>query len=144
MLSKLGSYGDARSPAVRARTWGEVSGSSLTAAVAAIVLRHDRDEVVLRLMASADSGMEVTGLRTDAMVSRVRADAVQPPDLHHCPGRTTRGGAGDVGRGRRAARHLPHNVPAGRLSPISPTGADLYAVGVHWALGDAGAALEAG
>ncbi len=45
---------------------------------------------------------------------------------------------------RRAAHRLPATAPAGRLFPISPAAVDLYAVGVHWALGDAGAALEAG
>ncbi|MER7046653.1 helix-turn-helix domain-containing protein [Streptomyces jumonjinensis] len=43
-----------------------------------------------------------------------------------------------------AAHRLPATAPADRLFRISPAGADLYAVGVHWALGDAGAALEAG
>jgi hypothetical protein len=45
---------------------------------------------------------------------------------------------------RRAARRLPAAVPPGRLFPVSAATVDLYAVGVHWALGDAGAALEAG
>jgi hypothetical protein len=45
---------------------------------------------------------------------------------------------------RRAARRLPAAAPAGRLFPLSPAAVDLYAVGIHWALGDAGAALEAG
>jgi hypothetical protein len=45
---------------------------------------------------------------------------------------------------RRAARRLPDVAPTGRLFTISPAAVDLYAVGVHWALGDAGAALEAG
>ena len=43
-----------------------------------------------------------------------------------------------------AARRLPQVVPPGRLFNLSPAAVDLYAVGVHWALGDAGAALEAG
>ncbi|MFJ9212481.1 hypothetical protein [Streptomyces sp. NPDC102264] len=45
---------------------------------------------------------------------------------------------------RSAARRLPQTAPAGRLFPINPAAVGLYAVGVHWALGDAGAALEAG
>ncbi|MEV6592364.1 hypothetical protein [Streptomyces acidicola] len=45
---------------------------------------------------------------------------------------------------RRAARRLPPIAPSGPLFPISPAAVDLQAVGVHWALGDAGAALEAG
>ncbi|MFE7129426.1 hypothetical protein ACFVIM_01020 [Streptomyces sp. NPDC057638] len=45
---------------------------------------------------------------------------------------------------RQAAHRLPDIAPTDRLFRISPAGADRYAVGVHWALGDAGAALEAG
>lgn len=45
---------------------------------------------------------------------------------------------------RRAARRLPAATPAGSLFTISPAAVDLYAVGIHWALADAGAALEAG
>lgn len=45
---------------------------------------------------------------------------------------------------RRAAGRLAATVPAGRLFPVTPAAVDLYAVGVHWALGDAGSALEAG
>lgn len=44
----------------------------------------------------------------------------------------------------RAARDLPAVAPVGRLFPITPAAVDLYAVSVHWALGDAGTALEAG
>ncbi|MGW1185709.1 hypothetical protein [Streptomyces drozdowiczii] len=45
---------------------------------------------------------------------------------------------------QHAAHRLPPQAPAGRLFPISPAAADLYTVSVHWALGDAGAALDAG
>ena len=45
---------------------------------------------------------------------------------------------------RRAAARLSETAPAGRLFPISPAAVDLYAVGVHRALGDAGAVLEVG
>lgn len=58
LLIKLGSYGQARLTADRARTWAEVSGSPLAAAAAsrefAIVLRHqDRGEEAQALMKSA-------------------------------------------------------------------------------------------
>ncbi|MEU8576425.1 hypothetical protein [Streptomyces asoensis] len=43
-----------------------------------------------------------------------------------------------------AARRLPQVAPPGQLFAISLAAVDLYAVGVHWALGDAGAALDAG
>lgn len=45
---------------------------------------------------------------------------------------------------RRAAGRLPAECPVGRLFPINPAAVDLYSVSVHWALGDAGAALDAG
>jgi hypothetical protein len=44
----------------------------------------------------------------------------------------------------RAARDLPDQVPEGRLFAITPAAVRLYGVGVHWALGNAGAALETG
>lgn len=44
----------------------------------------------------------------------------------------------------RRGRRMPQVAPPGRLFAISPAAVDLYAVGVHWALGDAGAALDAG
>ncbi|MFE2051578.1 helix-turn-helix domain-containing protein [Streptomyces sp. NPDC059459] len=71
VLSKIGSYERARLTADRARTWAEVSGSPLAAAAAArelaIVLRHqDRHGEAQRLMTSAATDVETTGLRTDA------------------------------------------------------------------------------
>ncbi|SCD69590.1 hypothetical protein GA0115239_105930 [Streptomyces sp. BpilaLS-43] len=148
VLSKVGSYEQARLTADRARTWAEVSGSPLASAAAArelaIVLRHqDRTEEAQCLMTAAASGVEATGLRTDAAVS---AYAQMLCTLAYT---AARGGhrtdaLAMTEEARRAARRLPPRVPAGRLFPITPAAVDLYAVGVHWALGDAGAALEAG
>ncbi|MFB8086925.1 helix-turn-helix domain-containing protein [Streptomyces sp. NPDC055992] len=148
VLVKLGSYDQARLTADRARTWAEVSGSPLASAAAArelaIVLRHqDRNEEAQRLMTTAAAGVEATGLRTDAAAS---AYAQMLCTLAYTAGR---GGQRTdalsmTEEARRAARRLPLTAPAGRLFPISPAAVDLYAVGVHWALGDAGAALEAG
>ncbi|MGW6274925.1 transcriptional regulator [Streptomyces sp. NPDC055060] len=148
VLTKLGSYGQARLTADRARTWAEVSGSPLVSAAAArelaIVLRHqDRGTEAQRLMTTAASAIEATGLRTDASVS---AYAQMLCTLAYT---AARGGhradaLAMTEEARRAARRLPTAAPAGRLFPISPAAVDLYAVGVHWALGDAGAALEAG
>jgi transcriptional regulator with XRE-family HTH domain len=148
ILSKLGSYDRARLTADRARTWAEVSGSPLATAAAArelaIVLRHqDRGEAAQRLMASAAADVEATGLRTPAATA---AYAQLLCTLAYTAART--GHRGDAlsmtEEARRAARNLPHTPPAGRLFSINPAAVDLYAVGVHWALGDAGAALEAG
>jgi len=148
ILSKLGSYERARLTADRARTWAEVSGSPLAAAAAArelaIVLRHqNRGEAAQRLMAAAAADVEATGLRTEAAAA---AYAQLLCTLAYTAART--GHRGDAlamaDEAHLAARNLPHVAPAGRLFGISPAAVDLYAVGIHWALGDAGAALEAG
>ncbi|MFF5435899.1 helix-turn-helix domain-containing protein [Streptomyces achromogenes] len=148
VLGKLGSYEQARLTADRARTWAEVSGSPLASAAAVrelgIVLRHqDRAEEAQRLMTAAAARVEATGLRTDASASAY-AQVL-------CTLAYTAARAGHraealalTEEARRAARRLPSRAPAGRLFPISPAAVDLYAVGVHWALGDAGAALDSG
>ncbi|MGW6239479.1 helix-turn-helix domain-containing protein [Streptomyces sp. NPDC055094] len=148
VLNKLGSYEQARLTADRARTWAEVSGSPLASAAAArelaIVLRHqDRNEEAQRLMSAAASGVEATGLRTDASAS---AYAQMLCTLAYTAARGGRraDALAMTEEARRASRRLPTAPPAGRLFPVSPAAVDLYAVGVHWALGDAGAALEAG
>ncbi|MER8012596.1 transcriptional regulator [Streptomyces sp. NPDC094149] len=147
-LIKLGAYNRARITADRARTWAEVSGSPLAAAAAArelaIVLRHqDQHDTAQRLMTSATADLETTGLRTDV------AAAAYAQMLYTLAYTAARGGQRTdalamTEEARRAARRLPDECPTGRLFPITPAAVDLYAVGVHWALGDAGAALDAG
>ncbi|WP_432086906.1 helix-turn-helix domain-containing protein [Streptomyces sp. bgisy095] len=148
LLIKLGSYEQARLTADRARTWAEVSGSPLAEAAAsrelAIVLRHqDRGEEAQSLMESAAAKVEATGLRTEAASS---AYAQMLCTLAYTAARGGRrvDALAMVEEARRAARRLPLLAPTGRLFPISPAAVDLYTVGVHWALGDAGAALESG
>lgn len=148
VLIKFGSYDRARLTADRARTWAQVSGSPLAAAAAArelaIVLRHqDRNTAAQRLMVSAAAEVEATGLRTDASAA---AYAQMLCTLAYTAARGGQRAAAlsMIEEARRASRSLPPTAPAGRLFPISPASVDLYAVGVHWALGDAGAALEAG
>ncbi|MFF5860777.1 helix-turn-helix domain-containing protein [Streptomyces sp. NPDC012751] len=148
VLIKLGTYDRARLTADRARTWAEASGSPLAAAAAArelaIVLRHqDQHAAAQRLMTSAATAVEATGLRTEASLA---AYAQMLCTLAYT---AARGGQradalAMTEEARRAARRLPSVAPAGRLFSISPAAVDLYAVGIHWALGDAGAALEAG
>ncbi|MFJ9378898.1 helix-turn-helix domain-containing protein [Streptomyces sp. NPDC101455] len=148
VLIKLGSYDRARLTADRARTWAEIAGSPLAAAAAArelaIVLRHqDQTDAAQRLMSSAAAELEATGLRTDATAA---AYAQMLCTLAYT---AARGGQRTEAlamteEARRAARRLPQVVPPGRLFNLGPAAVDLYAVGVHWALGDAGAALEAG
>lgn len=148
VLIKLGCHDRARSAADQARSWAEVSGSPLASAAAArelaIVLRHqDQHTRAQRLMTSAAAKLEATGLRTEASAAAyaqmlctlayTAARAGQRTDALAMTEET-----------RRAAHRLPATAPPGRLFPVTPAAVDLYAVGVHWALGDAGAALEAG
>lgn len=148
VLTKLGSYDRARITADRARTWAEVSGSPLASAAAArewaIVLRHQNQSApAQRLMTSAAADVEATGLRTDASASAYAQMLCTLAYTAARGGRRTDALA-MTEEARRAARRLPAAAPPGRLFPISPAAVDLYAVGVHWALGDAGAALDAG
>ncbi|MYX26781.1 helix-turn-helix domain-containing protein [Streptomyces sp. SID8381] len=148
VLVKIGRHDRARITADRAVTYAALSGSALAAAAAArelaIVLRHqDQPAAAQRLMLSAAAEIEATGLRTEAQASAYAQML--------CTTSYTAARAGDRGQAlamiaeaRLAARRLPANPPAGRLLRISPAAVDLYAVGVHWALGDAGAALDAG
>ncbi|WP_189717731.1 helix-turn-helix domain-containing protein [Streptomyces phaeofaciens] len=148
VLIKLGSHDRARLTADRARTWAEIAGSPLAAAAAArelaIVLRHqDQTDAAQRLMSSAAAELEATELRTDATAAAYAQMLCTLAYTAARSGQRTEALA-MTEEARRAARHLPRVVPPGRLFNLSPAAVDLYAVGVHWALGDAGAALEAG
>ncbi|MEW1674875.1 helix-turn-helix transcriptional regulator [Streptomyces noursei] len=148
VLVKVGGYDASRLAADRAMVYAEWSGSPLVAAAAArelsIVLRHQNQPAAAqRHILDAVSKVEATGLKSDAQAA---AYAQMLATTSYTAAR-----AGDrdqaltmIREARRAARDLPAQAPEGRLFPITPAAVDLYAVGVHWALGDAGAALEAG
>ncbi|MEU9480741.1 helix-turn-helix transcriptional regulator [Streptomyces sp. NPDC048191] len=148
VLVKIGRYDRARITADRATTYASLSGSPLATAAAArelaIVLRHqEQAPAAQRLILNAAADVEATGLHTDAQAAAYAQML--------CTTSYTAARAGDRGQAlamieeaRRAARRLPPFPPDARLFRISPAAVDLYAVGVHWALGDAGAALEAG
>ncbi|WP_442815807.1 helix-turn-helix domain-containing protein [Streptomyces sp. NBC_01207] len=148
VLNKRGDYALSRLTADRAQVYADVSGSPLASAAAArelaAVLRHQGQEAAAqRLIQGAVARVEATGLSTDAQAA---AYAQMLASTAY-----TAAVAGDrdqahtmIREAGRAARELPLRAPAGRLFPITPAAVDLYAVGVHWALGDAGAALEAG
>jgi len=147
-LSKIGSYERARLTADRARVYADLSGSPLVGAAAArelsIVLRHqDQPAAAQRLVDGALRHVEATGLRSGAQTS------AYAQMLCTCAYTAARGGDRHqaltmIREATAAARSLPDQAPAGRLFPITPAEVSLYAVGVHWALGDAGAALETG
>lgn len=148
LLVKIGRYDRARLTADRATVYAELSGSPLAAAAAArqlsIVLRHqDQQGAAQRLILGAVDKVEATGLTTPAQ-SAAYAQML-------CTTAYTAARAGDrdqaltmIREASQAARGLPQQPPAGRLFPITPASVDLYEVGVHWALGDAGAAIQAG
>ncbi|MBJ7903418.1 helix-turn-helix domain-containing protein [Streptomyces sp. DSM 110735] len=148
VLTKVGRYGDSRLAADRAALYAQWSGSPLAAAAAArelsIVLRHqDQPAAAERHILDAVAKVEETGLRTDAQRS------AYAQMLCTTSYTAARAGVRDqaltmIRDAARAARALPDVTPRGRLFPLTPAAVDLYAVGVHWALGDAGAALEAG
>ncbi|RLL70509.1 helix-turn-helix transcriptional regulator [Streptomyces sp. Z26] len=148
VLVKMGAYGRARSTADRARTWAEVSGSPLAAAAAArewaIVLRHHNQHAdAQRVMTSAAADVEATGLHTEVYTA---AYAQMLSTLAYT---AARGGQRSEAlsmaeEARIAARRLPPVASTGRLFNVTPAAVDLYAVSIHWALGDAGAALESG
>ncbi|MEU9146564.1 helix-turn-helix transcriptional regulator [Streptomyces sp. NPDC048349] len=148
LLNKLGQYKQSRLTADRATLYAEVSGSPLAAAAAtrelAAVLRHQGQEAAAQgHIEAAVARVEATGLTTEAQASAFAQML--------CSTAYTAAIAGDrdqalvmIREAARAARNLPDVAPAGRLFPVTPAAVDLYAVGVHWALGDAGTALEAG
>ncbi|MFE5845097.1 transcriptional regulator [Streptomyces niveus] len=148
VLTKIGRYEQSRLSADRATVYADWSGSPLVAAAAArelsIVLRHqDQPVSAQRHILDAVSKVEETGLRTDAQAAAYAQML--------CTTSYTAARAGDrdqatamIHAATLAARALPQEASTGRLFPITPAAVDLYAVGVHWALGDAGAALEAG
>ncbi|MFI2235169.1 helix-turn-helix transcriptional regulator [Streptomyces chrestomyceticus] len=148
VLTKIGRYEQSRQAADRATLHADLSGSPLAAAAAAremsIVLRHqDQPAAAQRLILKATAQVEATGLTSSAQTSAYAQML--------CTQAYSAARAGDraqalatIGEAQRAARLLPEQAPAGRLFPLTPAAVALYAVGVHWALGDAGAALEAG
>ncbi|MDJ0463193.1 helix-turn-helix transcriptional regulator [Streptomyces sp. H27-C3] len=148
VLVKIGKYDQARLTADRAMTFADLSGSPLTAAAAArelsIVLRHqDKPEAAQRLILNAATQVEKTGLTTQAQAA---AYAQMLCTTSYTAARAgQRSQAVDMIReATRAARRLPAQAPSGRLFSITPASVSLYEVGVHWALGDAGAALHVG
>ncbi|MGW4509232.1 helix-turn-helix domain-containing protein [Streptomyces sp. NPDC004436] len=147
-LNKLGHYKQSRLTADRAALYADVSGSPLAAAAAArelaAVLRHQGQEAAAQQhIEAAVACVEATGLTNGAQASAFAQML--------CSSAYTAAVAQDrdqalslIKEAARAARDLPAVAPAGRLFPLTPAAVDLYAVSVHWALGDAGTALEAG
>ena len=97
------------------------------------MLRHqDRNEEAQRLVSSAASGVEATGLGNRASVSAYTQMLCTLAYTAAWGGQRAEALA-MTEEARRAARRLPPpTAPAGRLFNISPAAVDLYAVGIHW------------
>ncbi|QXJ25880.1 helix-turn-helix domain-containing protein [Actinomadura graeca] len=147
-LNKIGSYPASRITADRATTAAALSGSPIAMAASArclgIVLRHeDRRALADRVTLTAADRLDATGLTTQAQA------AAYAQMLATCAYNAAQ--AGDRARaleliadaGKAAAR-LPDHPVAGQPFTITPAQVTLYKVGVHWSLGDAGTAIDAG
>ncbi|WP_323184761.1 transcriptional regulator [Streptomyces virginiae] len=148
LLNKLGQYKQSRLTADRATLYADGSGSPLAAAAAtrelAAVLRHQGQEAAAQQhIEAAVARVEATGLTTDAQASAF-AQMLCSTAYTAAIARDRDQALAMIREAARAARDLPDVAPAGRLFPVTPAAVDLYAVGVHWALGDAGTALEVG
>ncbi|MDX2821355.1 transcriptional regulator [Streptomyces ipomoeae] len=148
VLVKIGRYDHARLTADRATLYGDLSGSPLASAAAvrelSIVLRHqDQADTAQRLVLSAASRIEAMGLTTQAQAA---AYAQMLCTTSYTAARSNdRSQALEmIDEAARAAAALPTVAPTGRLFAITPASVQLYEVGVHWALGDAGAAITKG
>lgn len=146
-LNKIGRLSLSRITADRSVLCARLSGSPVATAASArclsIVLRHEgREQIADRVTLDAAAALERTGL-----VTPVEA-ATYAQMLCTCA--YTAAQAGDreralemISDAERAAARLPAPI---RSEPFSVTVAHvaLYRVGVHWSLGDAGAAVSVG
>ncbi|MEU1676294.1 helix-turn-helix transcriptional regulator [Streptomyces roseifaciens] len=148
VLTKIGRYERSRLTADRALTYADLSGDPIAQAAAArelsIVLRHqDQPRAAQRLVEHSLAVVERSGLATPAqamayaqMLCTTAYTAARTGDRDQALSLMREAG--------RAAWRLPERPPAGAAFSISPAAVTLYEVGVHWALGDAGTALQAG
>ncbi|QLE73272.1 helix-turn-helix transcriptional regulator [Streptomyces rectiverticillatus] len=148
VLTKIGRYERSRLTADRALTYADLSGDPIATAAASrelsIVLRHqDQPQAAQRLVERALVTVERSGLATPPQ-------AMAYAQLL-CTTAYTAARTGDRDQARtlmreagRAVSRLPERPPPGAAISIGPAAVTLYEVGVHWALGDAGSALQAG
>jgi transcriptional regulator with XRE-family HTH domain len=146
-LNKIGHLAASRITADRSMMCARLSGSPIAAAASArclsIVLRHEgREQIADRITLDAAAILESTGLVTAAEA------ATYAQMLCTCAYTAAQAGDRDralemIADAERAAIQLP---TSGQGQPFSVTAAHvgLYRVGVHWSLGDAGAAVNVG
>lgn len=147
-LNKIGRYGASRITADRSTVYAALSGSPIAMAAAArslgIVLRHEgRQQIADRVTLDAATRWEATGLVTPAQ------SATYAQMLCTCAYNAAQAGDRDrslemIAEAEQAAGRLPAHTVTGQRFTVTPAQVTLYRVGVHWSLGDAGAALHAG
>jgi hypothetical protein len=146
-LNKVGAYEASRLTADRAVNFADLAESPLSKTVAAralgIVLRHEGDHALANeVTLAAANALEATGLPTPEHT------ATYTLALCTCAYNAAVAGQRDIAtslitEARRAAAGL--EVSTRSRHPFAPTAAQvtLYQLGIHWALGDAGAGLHA-
>lgn len=147
-LNKVGDYTSSRVTADRATTYASLSGSPIAMAAAArslgIALRHEaRHRLADHVTLQATSRLESAGLSTPAEF------AAFTQMLCTCAYNAAQAGDRDralefIFDAGRAATRLPHQSAPGQPFTVTPAQVALYKIGVHWSLGDAGTAIEAG
>ncbi|MFE5327266.1 helix-turn-helix domain-containing protein [Embleya sp. NPDC056575] len=147
-LSKIGRHNAARSAADRATVYAHQSGSPLAQAASArmlsIVLRHrEQESIAQRITLDAAARVEETGLRTPEQAATYAQ--MLCTSAYTAATAQDRGAALELMRDARKAADRFAETRAGRATfTVTPASVALYEVGVHWALGDAGAAVHAG
>lgn len=146
-LHKTGHEPASRITADRAMTNASLSGSTASEAYAArslsIVLRHQgRRQLAERVTFRAAEELDKTGLHT-----RMQA-AAYAQTLCTCAYSAAQAGNRDqaldmIAEAGRAADRNPGQPLPGYAIAVTPAHVTLYEIGVHWSLGDAGAALHA-
>ncbi|MEU8134959.1 helix-turn-helix domain-containing protein [Streptodolium elevatio] len=149
VLTKIGRHPASRSAADRATVYADLSGSPLAAASAArqlaILLRHQGEKAAAqRLTLQAASRIEATGLTRPA-----EAEAYAQMLCTCAYTAATNGDRATAHELLRDAEHAVRRVPdaadtRARSGTVNHASVQLYAVGVHWSLGDAGTALAIG
>lgn len=145
-LIKVGDTANSSITADRAVTYASLSESPAVAAFAArslsIVLRHQgRTHLAEELALDAATEIERTGLTTSIQV------ASYAQILCTCAYNAAQAGNRDqaldiINEAQLAAARVPGNPLPGYVAPVTPAQVILYKIGVHWSLGDAGAALH--
>jgi len=147
-LNKIGRYGASRITADRSTVYATLSGSPIAMAAAArsldIVLRHEgRQQIADRVTLDAATRLAATGLVTPAQ------SAAYAQMLCTCAYNAAQAGDRDralemIAEAEQAAARLSAHTLTGQRFIVTPAQVTLYRVGVHWSLGDTGAALHAG